>query len=315
MTTKQVPITALRMTGIPLKFRGNSKPEVGSDIPVTMLARTADPIDHWYWGKVAHDLAGMSVASEIPIDYCHDSGEVLGFADTFTVTDDGLETSGSLIPFSADDRATEVAHKAARGVPYQASIDFSQGEIAIEQVPENHFTTVNGREFEGPGIIIRKWTLGGVAICPYGADPGTSTTFANDASEATVTVLQTTEEVNPMTVETNATTETTSSEALAPVVDHFASYSQQLKRYADRFGATNGVEWFSAGKTWEQALDLHCQSLEASGKQLTATIHDLQAKLAAFAGVESPVDSMPEEADRNGKKPFKTLFRMAGSQN
>lgn len=43
--------------------------------------------------------------------------------------------SGMLTPFKPDDMATEVAHKAALGVPYQTSIDFDERELVVEDVP------------------------------------------------------------------------------------------------------------------------------------------------------------------------------------
>jgi hypothetical protein len=59
-----------------------AKDQVGGDRPISMLARTAKPIEHWYFGKVVHDMAGMALAAPtLPIDYCHDPEEVLGFLD------------------------------------------------------------------------------------------------------------------------------------------------------------------------------------------------------------------------------------------
>lgn len=148
--------------------------------PVSMLARSSKPIEHWWWGKCVHDMDGYTLSKPIvPIDWCH-TDDVLGFADKTTVGADGLTMSGGLVPFKEDDRATEILHKSKKRVPYEASINFAGDGTEIEYIPDGAFTQVNGFKFEGPGTVIRKWTLRGVAICPYGADQNTATSFAAD---------------------------------------------------------------------------------------------------------------------------------------
>lgn len=162
--------------------------------PIKIFARSAQPIDHWWWGRVVHDMAGMTGKDRIPIDYCHDDKEVIGFMNKRELTDDGLLLSGALVPFAKrqDDRATEVLHKSALGVPYEGSIDF-RGEMAVEDVPAGVSTEVNGFQFAGPGVVIRQWTLRGVALCPYGADANTHAEFSNQAQRFSAKLLPTKE--------------------------------------------------------------------------------------------------------------------------
>jgi len=151
----------------------------GANRPISMLARTAQPIEHWYFGKVVHDMDGMTLAAPtLPIDYCHDPDEILGFLDQFTTTKDGLMVSGDLVSFQPDDRTAEIAHKSDAGVPYQASIAFDPNTFVLEEVPAGAEVTVNGYELQGPAAVIRKWTLVAVSVCPYGADAGTRASFA-----------------------------------------------------------------------------------------------------------------------------------------
>jgi hypothetical protein len=79
-----VPAEALRFDAGPFQFA--AKPgEVDGNRRITMLARTAEPIEHWYWGKIVHDMAGMKLAAPtLPCDYCHDPAEILGFLDNST---------------------------------------------------------------------------------------------------------------------------------------------------------------------------------------------------------------------------------------
>ena len=61
MKTKQVPSEAMRCVAGELRFvSGDSKPEGnGADlklVPFQMVARTGQPIEHYYWGRIVHDL-------------------------------------------------------------------------------------------------------------------------------------------------------------------------------------------------------------------------------------------------------------------
>lgn len=148
------------------------------ETPIAMLARSSQPIEHWYWGKVAHDFSGMKLRKEnLPLDYCHDPNEIIGVAGTFVVKRDGLHVRGKLVSVFTGDRVDQITKLAAKGVPYEASIDF-YGPMKLERVGENEVATCNGMEFTGPGVIVRQWILNGVAVCPLGADSNTSTRFS-----------------------------------------------------------------------------------------------------------------------------------------
>ena len=187
MTQKTIPANAcyfnagevaLELDGDPLSTR------------VSLLARSAQPIDHWHWGRVVHDLAGVQITKpKLPIDYAHNADEVIGFLDTIEVDEMGLRTDGQLVVFNDDDRAAEVAYKSAQGVPYEASINFGGDGIKLQQVDTGETTEVNGYEFEGPGVVVRSWPLRGVAIVPYGADQNTETNTFKNGGEIAVEFL------------------------------------------------------------------------------------------------------------------------------
>src|SRR5699024_4424486 len=59
------------------------------------------------------------------------------------------------------------------------SINFAGDDVQIEEIGENQVAQVNGYEFTGPGIIIRKWPLRGVALCLYGQDSNTKSEFTS----------------------------------------------------------------------------------------------------------------------------------------
>ena len=158
--------------------------------PFKMQARSGKAIEHPYWGRIVHDLAGMKTHKpRLPIDYVHDAKEIIGYLNHFDIASGDLIASGALVPFKDNDRATEIVHKLKEGVPYEASINFGGDGIKIEEVPEGFVTQVNGYELEGPAVVVREWPLRGVAVCPYGADMNTeSMSFAN-GKEFAATVI------------------------------------------------------------------------------------------------------------------------------
>ena len=147
--------------------------------PIKMVARSGQPIEHWFWGNVVHDLEGMHMhKTRIPVDYVHDAKEIIGYLNHFDSESGDLVASGALVPFKDSDRATEIIHKSKLGVPYEASINFGGDGIKVEDVPAGSVAQVNGYEFQGPGVIVRSWPLRGVAVCPYGADANTESAMA-----------------------------------------------------------------------------------------------------------------------------------------
>ena len=164
--------------------------DAGDDgkVPIKIKARSREPIDHWYWGRVIHDMAGMRTNKKrIPVDYCHREDEILGALDTFDTEAGDLQTAGFLD--AEDERAAEIVRKGKKGVPYEASIFFDRRTVEAERLGERESATVNGTTVRGPITIIRKWTLRAVAVCPYGYDPKTSTRFSDNDGDVDVTLL------------------------------------------------------------------------------------------------------------------------------
>jgi len=184
----KVPAGALRFDAGPCEF--GEAADGSRNVPVKITARTGQPIDHWYWGKIVHDLAGMKVHKKsLPIDYAHYDNEVLGYVDRFETATGDLVVAGELVPFAENDRASEVAHKAQNKVPYEASIFFT-GPLILEELSEGTSAKVNGYTLQGPAAIFRQWNLRGVAVCPYGMDRNTKTQLKAGDDDVTVTILK-----------------------------------------------------------------------------------------------------------------------------
>ena len=183
---KQAPIEAYRFAA---DFQPGQKAEDGT-VPFQAIARTGNPVCHWYWGNCIHDFAGMRMAPTIPVDFNHCDDEGLGLINSSQVTADGLVCSGVLIPFQPNDRASEVIFKASKKFPYQTSVFFDPWSCVVEEVPPGCNSQVNGQTVNGPLTIFRQWELKGLAVCLYGVDDGTSVCFSRPLSGATVPVTR-----------------------------------------------------------------------------------------------------------------------------
>ena len=172
-----------------LEFGDNG--ENATTAPVRMLARSSQPIEHWYWGNVVHDTNGFNLNGKkrLSIDADHDPSQAIGYANKFEVEPAGLYMGGTIISHFAQDRADKIMRDMKSGIPYEASINFGGDGIKIEEVREGESANVNGYEFSGPGVIIREWPLRNVAITLLGADGNTNSQVFSDSGTVAATVL------------------------------------------------------------------------------------------------------------------------------
>lgn len=278
LETRSVDAKAMRWMASPLKFADVAVDAVDGVKPtprVSLLARTADAIEHWYWGAIVHDMAGFVApeSGKVIIDWCHSCDDQLGFADAFTANaETGLTIGGMLLPMRDDDRASEILYKASKGVPYQASMDWSP-PAEIEWVPTGAEVEVNGRTFVGPIAVVRKWTVAAVAICPHGADSDTSI----DVEEFAATNQQPTQ-VTIFTASENRTM--SAQQKFSPPANHQEAATDpraELSRFVAAFGAEKGAAHFTAGTDFAKALETEF----AAQKEVHAKfVAELQAKHA-----------------------------------
>jgi len=296
MASKQlkVPQSAFFTPLAAVQFAAGEAPAgsngVPAAVPFTSVVRSAEPIVHWYWGKIVHDMAGMQLRKDnCPVDYCHDCEEIIGVGLKFTVDDKvGVTVEGKLIPFTATDRAAEVIFKSREGIPYEASIDWS-GPRAVEYVDTGVSTFVNGQQFDGPGYIVRKWQLNAFAVCPLGADENTSTQFSRKGKEVDVVVefsgpetqftephMTTTPTNPPASAATNLSPEGTKLSATDQV-------KAEMAIFCTHFGHAKGAEYFMSGKSLVECFSAHLADVTkahgAEVEQFNKTIAEKDAEL------------------------------------
>ncbi len=329
---KDAPAKACHFAAGPLMFAEGEASKDGNK-PISMLARSAQPIDHWYWGRCVHDMSGMQLHKDVlPIDYEHE--EPIGFLNQFDAGNDGLSVKGELAPTDEpDDRARRIIKLADRGVPYEASINFGGDGIVYEFINEGQVTQVNGYSFEGPGIVFRQWPLRGVAVCPYGADMNTESAFSRD-EEKTFSLTRVTE--TPMKTGTKAATQlsdaavadppaiapaadaqpTAQTPAAAPAADAQPSTDapadelqagrNEAKRFKDAFGE-KGPLWFAEGLSFDDARSRQISELQAETADLRAK---LSAAGAAPTGEQTPVGFQAADGKKFGG--FASKIRILG---
>lgn len=276
-------------------------------VPVTILARTPDVVDHWYFGPCIHDMAGARFKKKVPIDWCHWHDLNVGYADNIVADEKtGLTLSGKIISLRDDDMAAEIIGRGKLGVPYEFSIE-AWVPWRLEFLAEGMTAECNGQTIEGPCLIFREWTFKGGGVCPFGVDGGTSTNFSpsggrreSDAPRDVEFILfsepnamakqaattDTKQATDPPAEGQQLSTDKQNPPAVSsPAEDPAKAFAAKLAQFTAKFGDVNGSKWAAAGKSYEEALELHAAELsaqlktqtEASGKK----IEELEVKLAA----------------------------------
>jgi hypothetical protein len=294
------------LASVEVKTNGES----AKTAPISLVARTTTPVSSGdeKIGMCVHDFAGMRVErNRIPVDYCHESSKVIGYANHIEAVGGELMASGALVPYGNDptDKATEVIYKAQQGIPYQASI-YTGSDVVVEKLANGKTTVVNGVSVMGPLSIVREWTLRGIAICPYGRDGNTISAIAlNDQETVTVTETETTESTTEATevqaVEVAEANDTQSTEAAAVEVETVAEVAaspeavsveatamSEGQKFLATFG-TQGAVWFAEGKSFDEAQALFALAMKTENESLKQQLADAMSKLAANRGEATPV--------------------------
>lgn len=312
---------------------------------VSMLARTGQPVYHWYWGWIVHDMAGMKAPEKISLDYRHDGDRIIGYADKITAKND-LTIEGELLSRNEDDIAAEVMDYGAAGVPYQCSIQFNPYSVLLEYVPDQAKTKVNGLEVTGPCVIVREWELQRCAVTPTGVDGGTSTKFSTESAQRAAQFSLRWKDSPAMTKSTSAPAATTaeagqqsqpanapatgasaatstataaagqqsqpgvSTETVVSASTFEAEFRNKLKRYTDRFGAEHGAKYFADALSYEGALEQHCTKLQADLQASFAANEELTKKLAALdLGEKTPVNTGNQSGKDEKTAKFEDNFK------
>lgn len=287
---QSAPRTAMQVGGgrvsLALETPEGVPTDLSASVPVTLVARSSDPIDHWWWGMVVHDFAGMRRHRDrAVIDYCHDDDQVIGWFEGHEITERGLELTGELTPVGDFARCRDVLDKMRAGVPYEASIQFDEQRLVVEHVLTGASAEANGRTYEGPVTILRQWNLRGVAVCPHGYDAQTDTAaLAQGATPACFRLSQTSPPsptMEPEAPETDApqTQDAPKTTADAPTGDEGSTPTppEGVAEFVSAFGEADGCVYFGRGLTLTAAHAAHATKLTAELKTAREEIASLKS--------------------------------------
>ena len=298
------------------------------DADLTILS--GEPMSHPWWGRCMFDLAGAVTHKDTyALDYCHDASEIVGKFDRPQVGAAGEYTAkATVIPFTADDRASEIIHRAAAGTPYEASIFFDPGTCKAEYLDDSQVATVNGRQVSGPLTVFRQFDLRGCALCPAGADKFAHAEFLNSGNLSgefsipvsgnfqppTLKVQTMNESQNAAAAAAAAVTETAAAVASAVKTETVLSAEQlravEAAQFTAAFGSVDGAAYFAAGETLGSAATKHAAKLSAENAALLKRLEaaGLAGANGQAAGETTAVSSDDGAADTSKLSPLQNRF-------
>lgn len=313
MKKKQVPSSAFSFQSgdVTLDAQG------GENHPVTLTALSGEPLDHWWWGQVVHDLDGMRHKESIMIDWCHSDDEPIGFVDNFSTEGGQLTLGGQITPIESSTRPNQVIEFAQKGIPFEASIAFmgsKPGDTRIEELKAGDSAEVNGRTVNGPITIFRQWPLRRVAICPSGADGDTAAAF-KDNQEQTVEVeimaaSAEKPEATPQKVEQKEQKPDKATElTVQPIKVEEKPDRKEFTQFVEAFGDELGPKYFGESKTFAEAQIACMAELRAQNEQFKADL-EMATKTPTTPNVPfdgssgEQYDKFWTEADEKGIKSY-----------
>ena len=125
-------------------------------------------LDHWYWGNVAIDMAGLSFYKKrLAVLEQHFKSSRIGFTTKQEIKDK-VEVEGE---FLDSENAQQIKKDIKAGFPMEASLFCPP--LVIEHVLEGSSVKVNGHTLKGPGSVFRKAIIKEVSMCVFGWDTNT----------------------------------------------------------------------------------------------------------------------------------------------
>lgn len=323
-TERKVPARAMAFAAeLQLQPAGDAETTIRTG---KVIARTSGVAFHWYWGRCVHDLSGMSFPKpRVPLDYCHNPCDVVGFAEGFDAAGGQLECDASLVTHRPEDRAAKLMADSDAGVPYEASILQSAAGLVVEWVEPDATVEVNGQSFAGPLVVFRQSTIRGLAICPQGADGCTSAEFSAGTLAGEVTISNFPGGFSMSTAPAPAAPPAppaASGLAANPPANPPATSPTPAaagpqftgQQFMDAFGE-KGAVWFAQGKTFGEAQNLFNAEVVAKNKELTEQVQALTEANQKLRGASAPVsfDGAAPDQDKAKGQGFAGLIKLPGA--
>lgn len=128
----------------------------------------------WAPAKLVIDLAGMDVASQLPLLYNHYNDPEYRLGE-IVASNDGKQLS---ISGGVDKNTERGKYIVEAGKKFNWQLSIGAEIVSIERIQENETRVINGREFTGPLLHVKKSLLREVSVVAVGADSDTSMKIA-----------------------------------------------------------------------------------------------------------------------------------------
>jgi len=271
---------------------------------VKLVGYRGDIINHWYWGNLAFDFAGLYFDKpRTPGLIDHSTSQRLTYS-----TERAIEPETYIAgPFLDNDNAQELAKDIKRGFPFQASLSLTP-EI-VEQVGEGQSVEVNGRQLKGPGAVFRKASILEISAVVFGAFSNTESTALSD-------------ENNNVSFEIKEIPMSKEQEKTKLTLEQFKADNAELHEQIFSAGRAEGekaerdtfaelkkvcgdddallVECYSEGKSVTEALQMRATKAEALNKELAEKLSKQPA-----AGDKQKIDPAAQEFSDKAIEPGK----------
>ena len=129
-----------------------------------------------WWSRLPMvvDLAGMEITSQTPLLMNHENEPEAKLGDVSATINGGqILISGGIAPDTP-----EAKHIVEMGKKFSWQLSIGAEIMAVEEINPEDARTINGREFQGPFLHIKKSRLREVSVVAVGADPETSLQIA-----------------------------------------------------------------------------------------------------------------------------------------
>ncbi len=255
--------------------------------------------NHWYWGNLAIDLAGLKFYKKrVAVLESHFSGRRIGFTTKQEIKD-AVRVEGE---FLDSENAQQMKKDIQAGFPMEASL-FCPPSV-IEHVLDGASVKVNGHVMKGPGAVFREAIVKEVSMCVFGLDTSTkSSAFAAENNQEIKFNLM---ETNIMAEETQTVTEIESVESFAQLYPEFykeifekgktegfiAGHLEESELFASLKEACGDdhellVQCFSESKTAVEAMKLRSDKLGKENTQLSEKVTELQKDKPAVEAAQT----------------------------
>jgi hypothetical protein len=139
--------------------------------------------NHWFWGDLAIDLAGMSFPKDrYPILEEHNKDKKIGFTGKPLTDGNKLRVDPNTTQFLDTKESKEFQANSMAGFPYQSSV-YAKPSV-VEKLGDGEAAEVNGMAVKGPMSIWRKSEFKEASVCVFGWDSETqASAFSKEAME------------------------------------------------------------------------------------------------------------------------------------